>query len=573
MARRQLQRVALFARRHYRVIFVVTAGLVALSIAAASRLQFDTDVLNLLPRDSRQVKTLRKALEDFGSVDFLVVAIRIPENANLDPFEEFTARLGKKLENLELVTQVDYKLGSLDDVLPALLPQALLFLDREGRRAVEERLEPEAVRRRVRELRRVVATPQALAAKRLLQLDPLGLSDIVLDQLAGSKQGLAIDWTSGYFLSRDHQMMVVLVKPEVPPQNVDLASELIRKVKKQIEEVRAEWPQIDPDGELPAPTVDLAGRYVFALEDDRLIRSDALVTITTSTGGVLSLFLWAFRRIGLVVYALVPLSCGLLLAFGFADLVYGTLSPATSGVAALLIGLGIDFVIVSYGRFVEERKKGADLESALVSMSGSCGRAVLVGGITSAATFYAFAVTDFVGLLQMGLLTGTGILFCMIAVIVLLPAMLAWSEDRHRRRKRTLPLYVHGLGSASLVRFSLRRPKGVLAIGLIITLATGYLSLQLEFKDSVQAMRPEGQESALVRDEVAERFGLGFEQMLLLIRGDTLAEVLALAEAATSGARELVDKGVLVGFDTVTAMIPPLDRQRTNLEWLRRGKP
>ncbi|MEJ2085682.1 MAG: MMPL family transporter, partial [Acidobacteriota bacterium] len=165
------------------------------------------------------------------------------------------------------------------------------------------------------------------------------------------------------------------------------------------------------------------------------------------------------------------------------------------------------------------------------------------------------------------------ILFCMIAVIVLLPAMLAWSEDRHRKRKRTLPLYVHGVGSASLVRFSLRRPKGVLAVGLIITVAAGYLSLQLEFKDSVQAMRPEGQESALVRDEVAERFGLGFEQMLLLIRGDTLAEVLTLAEAATTGARELVDKGVLVGFDTVTAMIPPLDRQRTNLEWLRRGKP
>jgi len=572
VARRQLQRVALFARRHYRVIFVATAVLAALSVAAAYRLQFDTDVLNLLPRDSRQVKTLRKALDDFGSVDLLVLAIRIPPDANLDPFEEFTARLGKRIEQVDLISQVDYKLGSLDEVLPALLPQALLFLDQEGRRAVEERLEPDAVRRRVRELRRLIATPQALAAKRLLQLDPLGLSDIVLGQLAGSKQGLAIDWTSGYFLSRDHQMIVVLVKPEVPPQNVDLASELILEVEGQIEAVRAEWPEIDPNGDQPAPTVDLAGRYVFALEDDRLIRNDALVSITTSTLGVLILFLWAFRRIGLVLYALVPLSCGLLMAFGFAGVVYGTLSPATSGVAALLIGLGIDFVIVSYGRFVEERKRGADLESALASMSGSCGRAVLVGGITSAATFYAFAVTDFVGLLQMGLLTGTGILFCMMAVIILLPAMLAWSEDRHQKRKRTSRLYVHGLGSASLVRFSLRCPKSVLAAGLVVTLVAGYLSLQLEFKDSVQAMRPEGQQSGLVRDEVAERFGLGFEQMLLLIRGDALAEVLALAEAATSGARELVDEGVLIGYDSVTAMIPPVERQMTNLEWLRSGR-
>ncbi len=136
------------------------------------------------------------------------------------------------------------------------------------------------------------------------------------------------------------------------------------------------------------------------------------------------------------------------LTFGFAGLTYGKLSAATSGVAALLIGLGIDFVIVSYGRFVEERQQGASLEEGLARMSGSSGRAVVVGAVTSAATFYAFGVTEFTGLFQMGLLTGTGILFCMAAVLWLLPAMLSWSEDHHRKRARQPRLYLHGLGSA-----------------------------------------------------------------------------------------------------------------------------
>ena len=114
---------------------------------------------------------------------------------------------------------------------------------------------------------------------------------------------------------------------------------------------------------------------------------------------------------------------------------FGTLTSATSVVAALLIGLGIDFVIVSYGRYVEERRSGATWRRRSPPMCGASGRAVVAGAITTAATFYAFTFTEFTGLRQMGLLTGTGILFCMTSVLLLLPAMLAWSEDHHQRRQ------------------------------------------------------------------------------------------------------------------------------------------
>ena len=50
-------------------------------------------------------------------------------------------------------------------------------------------------------------------------------------------------------------------------------------------------------------------------------------------------------------------------------------------------------------------------------MCGATGRAVVAGATTTAATFYAFTFTDFTGLRQMGLLTGTGILLCMTSVL------------------------------------------------------------------------------------------------------------------------------------------------------------
>ena len=128
-----LQRLAVVIRRRYRTVFGVTLVLVVLSLAAASRLRFDTDVLNLLPRNAPQVQTLRQALDDFGSIDLLVIAIRVPSDASLGPYGELVGRIGQALSEIDSLSQVDYQLGELDELFATFLPNAFLFLNEEGR--------------------------------------------------------------------------------------------------------------------------------------------------------------------------------------------------------------------------------------------------------------------------------------------------------------------------------------------------------------------------------------------------------------------------------------------------------
>ena len=109
-------------------------------------------------------------------------------------------------------------------------------------------------------------------------------------------------------------------------------------------------------------------------------------------------------------------------------------------------------------------------------------------------------------------------------------------------------------------------------VGTTLTILAFILALGLDFHDSVQAMRPEGNPGVAVREEVAERFGLGFEQMMLLVEGDSMAEVLDLASEAAAEADLLVAAGVLTGYDTVTSLIPPVERQQQNLGWLAEGR-
>jgi predicted RND superfamily exporter protein len=566
-----LERLALFASRHYRGVFITTGLIVALGLGLSLRLRFDTDVLNLLPKTEPALVTYREALEEFGSLDFLLVAVRIPDDAIVDPYEEFAELLGEEMRRIELLGEVEYSLGELEELVAEFFPKALYFLDEEGLQRIALAAREDRLDERAAEIYRTLSMPQGLALKPLMLLDPIGIIDVFFDRLTTSTAGLKLDWTRGSFLSRDHQMLLILAKPVAPPQNVDLARQMVTEIDAAVEQVLAEWDEIAGPG-APLPEVELGGRHIIGIGDESVIRNDFIINLLTSTLGVLLLFLFAFRRFGPLLYAVVPLASGLVLTFGFSYLLYGRLSAATSGVAALLIGLGIDFIIVSYGRFVEERQSGKSLDEALARMSGSCGRAVVVGGTTSAATFYAFGVTDFTGLRQMGFLTGTGILFCMVAVLYLLPALLTWSEHRHTGRGTTPRLFLHGFGSARVIRFCLRHPKPVLVASLLVTGALGYLALGLRFEDSVRSMRPEGSPAVEFREEVAQRFGSGFESMMLLIRGDSLEEVLDTAHAAASRARDLVDQGVLTGVDSVASVFPPLSRQQAVIDWLEQAR-
>jgi predicted RND superfamily exporter protein len=160
----------------------------------------------------------------------------------------------------------------------------------------------------------------------------------------------------------------------------------------------------------------------------------------------------------------------------------------------------------------------------------------------------------------------------MVAVLFLLPSMLSWTHDRYQRRRRDQRLYLHDLGSTGLIRASLRRPRWVLGIGLALTLGSGWAATSLRFEDSVKAMRPEGNPGTEVWEEVAERFGSGFEQMSLVVSSPDLDEVLELAHDASTAAAGLVEQGVILDFDGIDTVIPPPSQQAEGLEWLARER-
>jgi uncharacterized protein len=594
-----LARIAVVAGRRYRLVFAVFAVLLLTSLFAITRLAFDTDVLALLPQEEPVVREFVATLEDFGNIDYLLVALRIPEGAVISPYQTYADRLAARLEAMPQVSSVEYRLSDVQELFEEFASKAVLYLPPEERERLAERVTPAALERRAQEMKRLLTTPQGAALRDLLVLDPFGLVEIFMDRIQGSQGQLSIDWQSGYYLSRDRTLLLMLVEVTEPPQNIPFAEALVAEIEAQAAEVTGEWPEItggdegpdleegeiafdpgaaagdlDGDGEVagappPPPELALGGSFLTNVDEARFIKRDAVINICTSLVLVLSLFLLAFRRLDPLLYAVVPLVSGLILTFGFAAVTLGRLSTATSGTAALLIGLGIDFIIVSYGRFVEERRLGHGLDEAVHAMATYSGRAVVVGAVTTAATFFAFMITDFRGLWEMGFLTGTGILFCLVSVLLLLPALFAWHESRQENREGTVPtFYLHGFGTDAVIRYSLRHPRTVLGVGVLLTVGLGIATTGLRFESDMAAMRPKGNRGIEVAQEIGEKFGSGFNYMMLVVRGATAAEALERTAAAAARAEDLVGEGILYRVDSATALIPPPERQQEVLAWL-----
>ena len=75
MTDKLLDALARFCLRRSGRIIAAAAIVAVIALAAASRLSFDPDLLNLIPQKNRQVNEFRKVLRDMGTIDYHIVVV------------------------------------------------------------------------------------------------------------------------------------------------------------------------------------------------------------------------------------------------------------------------------------------------------------------------------------------------------------------------------------------------------------------------------------------------------------------------------------------------------------------
>ncbi|MFZ2493368.1 MAG: MMPL family transporter [Thermoanaerobaculia bacterium] len=143
-------------------------------------------------------------------------------------------------------------------------------------------------------------------------------------------------------------------------------------------------------------------------------------------GSTIILCYLTFRSVRATLCVILPLALVSLLAYALMAMLEIGLKVSTLPVAALGVGVGVDYGIYIFTRLREARRAGLDIDKAYRETLNITGNGVLFTGITLATGVATWIFSPLKFQADMGILLTFMFLLNMIGAIVLLPALAVW---------------------------------------------------------------------------------------------------------------------------------------------------
>ncbi len=203
--------------------------------------------------------------------------------------------------------------------------------------------------------------------------------------------------------------------------------------------------------------VPLSDEEFSSLADKAWLVSGAML-------GAIILMLWlATRSFRILACVLTTTLAGLLMTAALGLLAVGRFNLISVAFIPLFVGLGIDFGIQLAVRFRAERLVEPELPQAMVRAAQGIGGALAVAAAAITLGLFAFLPTQYVGVSELGVIAGLGMVIALLLNLTLLPALLTLVRPPAQQ------LEVGNRRLEPLDRFLIQRRKSVLwAFGVAV---------------------------------------------------------------------------------------------------------
>jgi hopanoid biosynthesis associated RND transporter like protein HpnN len=244
-----------------------------------------------------------------------------------------------------------------------------------------------------------------------------------------------------YLLNDDGTMGFVMASPVDMTSSFAGATAAIDRLRELIAIAARQYPDA---------RITLTGIPVLENDEMRRSQTDSLWASILSTLGVALLLFVGFRGFLHPLLGMAMLGIGMAWSFGFTTMAVGHLNILSVSFVTILIGLGIDFAIHILSKYLALRHQGLGLRAALVETTGSVGGGIVTGAVTTSLAFFCATFTEFLGVAELGIIAGGGILLCGLAAFTFLPAVVSLADRNKEPRKLPTPFQARTLRGLTL---------------------------------------------------------------------------------------------------------------------------
>jgi hypothetical protein len=203
----------------------------------------------------------------------------------------------------------------------------------------------------------------------------------------------------------------------------------------------------------------------------------------------------------MVFSTLATLIVGLVWTAGFTAVAIGHLNLISVCFAVLFIGLGVDFGIHVCIRYRELLASEREHSVALQETARDVGSSIFICAVTTAIGFFAFVPTDFVGVAELGLISGTGMFISLFCTMTLLPALLSLRPISVGRGSSAGASW----SKASFTNLPLRHPRAIRGIALVMGIGAVMLLPKARFDNNPLNVRDPSSESVRTFNELLDK--------------------------------------------------------------------
>ncbi len=553
-------------KQNYRSPYWVLAISILLAIGAgfyAVQLRIDTDLANLLPKSNEHVKALERLQNTVGGETDMQVAIQSPSFEDNKRFAQDLIDKSLKLYD-ESRDNYFFERAEFKKETEILKDNALYFATGRELQDIRGYLKDE------------IQSAKEEANPFLIDFEEEEDTATGNQQLSRFEESYESLIPSEYPVSEDSTVMVVKFYPTGSKSDLTYLQEMFTEYDSLIAEM-------NPQSYNSEMEVYYGGRLKRHLTEINSIMGDVFNSFASGISSVIVLVMLYFfvkkyiryrkgsseqqshsfwdHLIRLPVPVLVigiPLLVSLFWTFGITYFVLGMLNTMTSVLFVILFGMGIDYGIHFYARYIEMRSGGMDIYDALLGTYNKTGSAILVSALTTAFSLFVLISAKFRGFSEFGFIAGTGIMLALFCMLFVLPSLLVIFERfgwilLNKDAKQPV-------GPNLLTRFPFART--IVVLGLMISGVVLWNSGQLRFQYDFGDLEPEFPEYREFR-EVQSKVISGDKRNPAYIMADNETEVIKILENLREKMRTDTTSPTILDVEALQERFPPTDSAAT----------
>lgn len=418
---------------------VVLGGLFAIisMLLAVTNISLNSNLDELVSEKLDYHKRYIEFLKEFGDEEYLYVVVDASDD--LPSSKKFMEALGTKIKNLPDIKQVIWKIENQAlerNFLLYLTPSQLSVLSKmttQGPFSVKNIASWDGFAPMFGALASRISGPVSPADEAELATGFTFMDGLIDDMTNALERDAtyrsrlqALFFGDGDTFDPDGflkngSLLFILIMPLKDYSTTAVIARPLEEIRRAIATTKAEFPGID---------AGLTGRPALAADEIATSSRDMTIATIIALSLVSIIFISFFKCLGRPFCAVISLVMGISWTFGFVAIAFGTLNILSNVFALLLIGAAIEYSVYIVARYEEELAKTGDVSEAVNNALTTTGMANVTSAVTTAAAFCTLIWTDFTALAQLGIIAAVGIIFCLVAMLFVLPSLLVMGDSR-----------------------------------------------------------------------------------------------------------------------------------------------